>query len=772
MKLNAVPVLPSQSSRTINELTTLTVTNTATDPDLPTNTLSYTLLVSPTNATISSKGVINWTPAEAQGPGTNVFTTRVVDNGVPALSATNTFAVVVNEVNLPPTLPSQVSRTIATLTPLVVTNAATDPDVPTNSLSYTLLVAPTNAAISGSGLISWTPMATQDHTTNTFITRVTDNGIPALSATNSFAVIVSSEPVVTLDSISLVAEGFSPTNNAIDPGETVTVMVALKNSGTGDSTNLMVTLLETNGITAPSGSQTYGVLIANGGAVSQPFNFTALGSCGGTLAPILRLQDGNANLGTLTTTLGLGLSGVVLTQNFDTVIVPTLPASWNSVATGAESPWVTRSGTNDSAPNTAYVPDPPNTGTSYLETPAIVLPLGQSELTFRNNYRLEADNNGYYDGGVLEIKVGAGSYTDILAAGGSFVAGGYNGTISTAWNSPLSGRQAWSSNSVGFITTAVHLPATAAGQTIQLRWLCASDRDNGNALTNGWYIDSISIRGAVCASNTPPSLPAQDNRTIAELTKLSVTNTASDVESTPEALTYSLAVAPTNAVISGSGVISWTPTQEQSPSTNTIITVVRDSASPPASATNRFTVVVREVNVAPTLPVVSDQIINELTLLTVTNTATNANIHSIIAAYVLADHPPGATIDSNGIITWTPSQVQNPTTNAITTVVTNFNPYDVVSPRLTATNRFSVIVNPTVVLAPPKIQSITLSNGIITISWNAVVGYNYVLERKGDLEGTNWMEVAPTEPALTSTGTAHDTVGDSAQRFYRVVVRP
>ena len=86
---------------------------------------------------------------------------------------------------------------------------------------------------------------------------------------------------------------------------------------------------------------------------------------------------------------------------------------------------------------------------------------------------------------------------------------------------------------------------------------------------------------------------------------------------------------------------------------------------------------------APTLPVIPTQTVNELTLLTVTNTATNANIHSTITGYALVNPPAGAAINANGIITWTPSQTQSPGTNTITTVVTNTNPYDLVNPNLT-----------------------------------------------------------------------------------------
>ena len=76
-------------------------------------------------------------------------------------------------------------------------------------------------------------------------------------------------------------------------------------------------------------------------------------------------------------------------------------------------------------------------------------------------FNLEAspDPNIGFDGGVLEISTdGGNTFQDILAAGGSFVMGGYNRTISADRGSPIAGRQAWSGNSGGFITTMVNLP--------------------------------------------------------------------------------------------------------------------------------------------------------------------------------------------------------------------------------------------------------------------------------------------------------------------------
>ena len=41
---------------------------------------------------------------------------------------------------------------------------------------------------------------------------------------------------------------------------------------------------------------------------------------------------------------------------------------------------------------------------------------------------------------MLEISIGGGAFQDILAAGGSFVTGGYNVTISTCCSNPIAGR--------------------------------------------------------------------------------------------------------------------------------------------------------------------------------------------------------------------------------------------------------------------------------------------------------------------------------------------
>src|SRR5204862_139495 len=185
------PVLTVPGTQTIAEQTALSVNATATDSDLPANTLTFALVSGPTGLTVSAGGAIAWTPTEAQGPSTNTVIVRVFDNGSPSLSATNSFQVIVTEVNTAPVLTVPANQTIAEQTALSVNATATDSDLPANTLTFALVSGPTGLAVSSGGAITWTPSEAQGPSTNVVTVRVFDNGTPSLSATNSFQVIVT-----------------------------------------------------------------------------------------------------------------------------------------------------------------------------------------------------------------------------------------------------------------------------------------------------------------------------------------------------------------------------------------------------------------------------------------------------------------------------------------------------------------------------------------------------------------------------------------------------
>ena len=93
---NTAPVLAAISNRTIIAGATLAFTNTATDADLPAQTLSYSLLNQPAGAGVNAgSGVFTWRPLVSQSGSSNFMKVVVTDSGSPNLSATQAFAALV-----------------------------------------------------------------------------------------------------------------------------------------------------------------------------------------------------------------------------------------------------------------------------------------------------------------------------------------------------------------------------------------------------------------------------------------------------------------------------------------------------------------------------------------------------------------------------------------------------------------------------------------------------------------------------------------------------
>jgi O-glycosyl hydrolase len=94
--MNHPPAIQPIADTSILAGRTLSVTNTATDPDAPAQTLAWSLVSPPAGASINAtSGVFVWRPLIAQSPATNDVAIVVTDNGSPAMSATQTFAVTV-----------------------------------------------------------------------------------------------------------------------------------------------------------------------------------------------------------------------------------------------------------------------------------------------------------------------------------------------------------------------------------------------------------------------------------------------------------------------------------------------------------------------------------------------------------------------------------------------------------------------------------------------------------------------------------------------------
>ena len=132
---------------------------------------------------------------------------------------------------------------------LSFTVLATDSDTPAQTLTFSLnSSAPAGASINATtGLFTWTPPAGYAPRTNQITVRVTDNGSPPLSGTNSFNVVVLKPP--RFDRIA------GPTNGVVTlvwqsyPGKTYRLRYT-ENLASGSWTNLGSGILATNAVTS------------------------------------------------------------------------------------------------------------------------------------------------------------------------------------------------------------------------------------------------------------------------------------------------------------------------------------------------------------------------------------------------------------------------------------------------------------------------------------------------------------------------------------------
>lgn len=194
-EVNGAPALAAIGNKTINEGGTLNFTATATDADLPAQTLAFSLEGTlPAGVTLDpTTGAFSWTPTEGQGPGSYTVTIRVTDNGSPAQSHAKTISIMVNEVNATPVLSPIGNKTVKEGTLLSFQAAAGDSDAPSQALAFSLDVgAPAGASIDpNSGVFSWTPTEAQGPGTPSVTIRVTDNGSPALSDFETIVITVT-----------------------------------------------------------------------------------------------------------------------------------------------------------------------------------------------------------------------------------------------------------------------------------------------------------------------------------------------------------------------------------------------------------------------------------------------------------------------------------------------------------------------------------------------------------------------------------------------------
>ncbi len=360
-------------------------------------------------------------------------------------------------------------------------------------------------------------------------------------------------PVITAQSVGVTPNHDASVNGVIAPGSPMTVNLCLENIGAVKASNVVVELKSTSKIISLGEPQKYGTIRADGSSTCMPFSFTLSPSADVNSAVTLKLEvrDETTNLGEISYSFTPNAPQAICAENFDAVTPPNLPTGWTATTaidcagTPNSDPWVTsNAGTPappaDTPPNAAFVNDPNCISDERLDSPLFNVTSATATVTFRRNNNLE---NGF-DGCVLEISVNGSAFQDIIAAGGSFAVGGYNGVISVNFGSPIAGRNAWTGNTAGFVTTTVNLPAAANGGIAVLRWRRGTD---SSVSGQGIRIDSLTSTDTDCIIATCEGITCPAN-----ITQPNDTNQCGAVVNYPPPSTSGVCVPPTCSPASGS----------------------------------------------------------------------------------------------------------------------------------------------------------------------------------------------------------------------------
>ena len=678
---NTAPVLTAIGDKTINEGSLLTFTATATDAELPSQTLTYTLDAgAPSGASINAtNGLFTWTPTELQGPSTNPVTIRVTDNGSPPLTDAQTITITVNEVNSPPVLSPVGNKTVSKGSLLTFTASATDPDLPAQTLTYTLDAgAPAGASINPSnGVFTWTPSPTQGPSTNTVTIRVTDNGPPPLSDFKTITItvldvntapVLASLPNRTVDEGTLLSFTASATDTdlpaqtltyTLDAGAPAGASIAPATGGftwtptlaQGPSTNTVTIRVTDSGSPPLSDSKTITITVND---VNTPPVLGAIGNKsvneGALLTFTATATDAGIPAQTLTFTLDSGAPTGASINAVSGVFTWT-PTSAQGPSTNTVTVRVTDSGSPPLSDSKTITITVFNTNTAPV---------------------LSAISNKTVNEGTLLTFTAMANDIDLPA----------QTLIYTLDSGAPSGATIGSSSGVfNWTPTEAQGPST---NTVTIRVT-----DNGFPAMSDFKIITITVNEV----NIAPVLTPIGNKTIDEGNLFTFTATATDADLPAQTLAFSLVGTLAGASIDPvTGVFHWTPTEAQGPSTNTVTLRVTDNGIPPMSSSSTFTITVNEVNSPPIIPPISNKTVFEGSLLTFPVIATDADLPPQTLTWSLASGAlAGARINpTNGLFTWTPPEALTPTTNTMAVIVS-----DNGSPSLSATQSFTVAVSKT-----------------------------------------------------------------------------
>lgn len=245
------------------------------------------------------------------------------------------------------------------------------------------------------------------------------------------------------------------------------------------------------------GTLTYMIDVANGsgGALN---NVTATSNIptNSTYVADSATCNGSESGGVVTFPLGTLADGINQSCTFEVVADSDLVSSvvhfsddmedgatnWSASANSGSNNWMLAANNAHSPTNAWFAENAPSTTDQLLTLTDRTMVAPNSALSFWHHY----DTEGTFDGGVVEISINDGQWSDL---GSAMTQNGYNSQISPNFGNPLAGRSAFSGSSGGYVQTIVDLSAYA-GEQVQIRFRLGTDESLAEM---GWYVDDVAF---------------------------------------------------------------------------------------------------------------------------------------------------------------------------------------------------------------------------------------------------------------------------------------
>lgn len=672
--------------------------------------LTFSLLSAPAGMTVSSTGLVEWTPAAGTVSGS--VEVRVADGGEDGAAAANTsWTINVRPDNYAPEITQGESVDLTTNEDTLVSTTLSATDADLDTLAWSVLTAATSgvASVNSQGVVEYTSNA-DFNGTDTFEITVTDGSLSDAIEVNVTVNAVNDAPVITSEALTVATEAqtYTYTATATDVENDVLVwsLTASPEGMTIDSASGEISWTPAGN----SASENVTITVDDGTDTTEQTFVVAVSLIND--APVITEGDSirlSVNEETETT----------LELNATDIDSPAANLVW-SIETQAGNGVATISGSG--------------LAQAVTYTPA-------ADFTGSDTFVVTVTDGDLSDSITVNVTVADINDAPVITEGAAAAMSTYEDTANTLTLNATDidtdpANLSWTISTPAANGTA-EVSVTGASQTVTYSPALNFFGNDSFVVqvSDGELFDTILVTVSVGAVNDAPVITSNAEVTATEGEEYSYAVQAMDVDT--DVLEFSLTEKPEGMTVNATtGVITWTP--GNAVTSETVTVAVTDGAE---VVSQTFSINVTPVNDAPEITSVAVTSATEGELYTYAPTATD--IDSEVLSWSLTQKPQSMNIDATtGVITWTPANAV--TSAAITLVVSDgeLNDTQMFTITVGGVNDAPVITEgetASISTAEDTAQALSLNATDIdgdTISWNiSAAAANGVAEVSGT--GTN-----------------------------------